>query len=112
MDKFSSDAAAELRVTTAVKGWLAAKHNEEWLLVLDNYDDVHAVDIRLLVPTCDASNVIITSRKNNLHMLGKTVAVDEIDKVSGIRLLLKSTNEEFMAEGKAQAPEQPIQSID
>jgi len=102
--QISSGAAAELRVTTAVKEWLAAKHNEEWLLVLDNYDDVDAVDIHLLLPTCDAGNVIITSRKNNLQMLGKTVAVDEIDEVSGIRLLVESANkEEFMAEGKHQS---------
>jgi len=102
--QISSDAAAELRVTTAVKEWLAAKHNEEWLLVLDNYDDVNAVEIRLLLPTCDAGNVIITSRKNNLQLLGKTVAVEEIDEVSGIRLLLKSANkEEFMTEGKHQS---------
>jgi len=102
--EISSDTAAELRVTTAVKEWLAAKHNGEWLLVLDNYDDVDAVDIRLLLPTCDAGNVIITSRKSNLQILGKTVAVDEIDEVSGIRLLLKSANkEEFIAEGKHQS---------
>jgi len=99
--QISSDGAAELRITTAVKEWLAAKHNEEWLLVLDNYDDVDAVEIHLLLPTCDAGNVIVTSRKSNLQMLGKTVAVDEIDEVSGIRLFMKSANkEEFMAEGK------------
>jgi len=102
--QISSDAAAELRVTTAVKEWLAAKHNEEWLLVLDNYDDVDAVEIRLLLPACDTGNVIITSRMSDPQILGKTVAVDEIDEVSGIRLLMKSANkEEFMPEGKHQS---------
>jgi len=101
--QISSDAAAELQVTTAVKEWLAAKHNDAWLLVLDNYDDIDAVEIRLLLPTCDAGNVIITSRKSNLQMLGKTVAVDEIDDISGIRLFMKSANkEEIMTEGKYQ----------
>jgi len=104
IEQTPSDAAAELRVTTAVKEWLAAKHNDAWLLVLDNYDDVDAVEIRLLLPTCDAGNVIITSRKSNLQMLGKTVAVDEIDEASGIRLFMKSANkEEFMTEGKHQS---------
>jgi len=100
--QISSDAAAELRVTTAVRQWLAAKHG--WLLVLDNYDDVDAVEIRTLLPTCDAGNVVITSRKSNLQVLGKTVAVDEIDEVSGITLFMKSANkEEFMTEGKRQS---------
>jgi len=108
--QISSDAAAELRVTTAVKEWLAAKHNDEWLLVLDNYDD-DAVEIRLLLPTCDTGNVIITSRKSNLQMLGKTVAVDEIDEVSGIRLCMKSANkEEFMTEGKQRGNPSIIQT--
>jgi hypothetical protein len=99
----NSDETATLRVTEAVKEWLAANQNGEhqWLLILDNYDDVNAVDIRLLLPTCDAGNVIITSRKSNLQAVGKTVAVDEIDEDSGIALFLKSASkEEAKAEGK------------
>jgi hypothetical protein len=68
---------------------------------LDNYDDVDAVETHILLPTCDASNVIITSLKTNPQAVGKTVAVDEIDEDSGMFLLLKSANkEEAKAEGK------------
>jgi len=102
--EISSDTAAELRVTGAVRKWLATKHNEKWLLILDNYDDVNAVDIHLLLPTCDAGNVIITSRKSDLQMLGMTVAVDDIDEESGMELFMKSANiEELKAEGKHQS---------
>jgi hypothetical protein len=101
--KLASDETTAQRVTEAVKEWLAANQNEEleWLLVLDNYDDVDAVDIHLLLPTCDAGNVIITSRKSNLQAVGKTVAVDEIDEDSGMDLFLKSAKkEDAKAEGK------------
>jgi MinD-like ATPase involved in chromosome partitioning or flagellar assembly len=99
--KLSSDESAALRVTEAVKEWLAASQNEEWLLVLDNYDDVDAVDIHHLLPTCDAGSVIITSRKSNLQAVGKTVAVDEIDEDSGMALFLKSANKkDAKADGK------------
>jgi hypothetical protein len=99
--ELASDETAGRRVTEAVKGWLAAKQNEDWLLILDNYDNVDAVDIYLLLPACDAGHVIITSRKSNLHDLGKTVAVEEIDEDSGMALFLKSANKaEAKSEGK------------
>ncbi|KAF8241212.1 hypothetical protein K440DRAFT_483683, partial [Wilcoxina mikolae CBS 423.85] len=90
--RLTSDEAAEHRVTGAVKEWLATRHNEAWLLVLNNYDHVDAIDIHRILPTCDHGNVIITSRKSNLQALGKTVPVDEINEQSGVMLLLKSAN--------------------
>jgi hypothetical protein len=80
--KLASDETAALRVTEAVEEWLAANRTGEleWMLVLDNYDDVDAVDIHLMLPSCAAGHVIITSRKSNLQELGKTMAVEEIDE--------------------------------
>jgi hypothetical protein len=101
--KISSDAAAEPRLVGAMRKWLAAKNNKTWLLILDNYDD-GGVDIHLLLPTCDVGNVIITSRKSDLQMLGITVPVDEIDEESGMKLFMKSANlQEPKAEGKHQS---------
>ena len=98
--EISADAAAEARLAGAVRKWLAAKNNDKWLLILDNYDD-DGVDIDILLPTCDAGNVIMTSRKSDLQMLGTTVAVDDIDEESGMKLLMRSANlEEPKAEGK------------
>jgi len=109
--QIASDEAAEYRVIEAFRDWLAADHNEQWLLVLDNYDDVDTVDIDRILPTCDNRTVIITSRKSNLHALGKTVSVDEINKQSGITLLLRSANKaEDGAEGKHQS--KPFRIID
>jgi hypothetical protein len=101
--EISTDAAAEPRLAGAVKKWLAAKNNKTWLLILDNYDD-DGVDIHLLLPTCDAGNVIITSRKSDLQTFGITVPVEEIDEESGMKLFVKSANlQEPKAEGKHQS---------
>jgi len=101
--QISSDSAAEARLTGAVKNWLATRHNEGWLLILDNYDDVDTVDISLLLPTCDAGNVIITSRKSNLRSLGKTVAIEEIDEKAAMVVLAKSVGKEVLeGEGEYQ----------
>jgi hypothetical protein len=94
--QISSDSAAEARLTGAVKSWLATKQNEGWLLILDNYDDVDAVDIHLLLPTCDVGNVIITSRKSNLRSLGKTVAIEEIDEQASMAVLTKSVGKDVL----------------
>jgi len=96
----SSDATAEPRLAEALRKWLAEKTNKNWLLILDNYDD-GGVDIHLLLPTCDTGNIIITSRKSNLQMLGILVPVDDIDEESGVSLLIKSANlEQPGSEGK------------
>jgi len=101
--QISSESTTESRLTGAVKSWLATRGNKGWLLILDNYDDVDAVDIHLLLPTCDAGNVIITSRKSNLRSLGKTVAIEEIDEKAAIAVLAKSVGKEVLeGEGEYQ----------
>jgi len=101
--QISSESTTESRLTGAVKSWLATKGNDGWLLILVNYDDVDAVDIHLLLPTYDAGNVIITSRKSNLRSLGKTVAIEEIDEKAAIAVLVKSVGKEVLeGEGEYQ----------
>jgi hypothetical protein len=59
---------------------------------LDNYDDIDAVNVNDLLPTCDTGHVIITSRRSDLQKLGRTLEIDEMDEKSGIMLFLKSAN--------------------
>jgi hypothetical protein len=91
--------AQERRVAGAIKEWLGIENNGRWLLVLDNYDDVGAVDIHDLLPTCDAGHVIITSRRSHLQELGRTLEIDEMDEQSAILLFLKSANKEEISVG-------------
>jgi hypothetical protein len=80
----------ERRVAGGMREWLAIEGNGRWLLVLDNYDDVNAVNVYHLLPTSDAGHVIITSRRSDLEEVGETLEIDEIDEKSGILLLLRS----------------------
>ena len=89
----------ERRFAGAIREWLGMENNGRWLLVLDNYDDIDAVDIQDILPTCDAGHVIITSRRSHLQALGKAVEVDEIDERSAVLLFLKSANKEEVSAG-------------
>jgi hypothetical protein len=89
----SSEESHEPRMAGVVNNWLAAQHNERWLLIVDNYDDTE-VDIFRIIPTCDSGHIIITSRRSSLQALGRTIPVDEIDEQSGILLFLKNVNKE------------------
>jgi hypothetical protein len=84
--------AKEGQVAGRMNEWLAIEGNGRWLLVLDNYDDIGAINIHHLLPTCDAGHVIITSRRSNLQQVGTPLEIDEIDQQSGISLLLKCAN--------------------
>jgi hypothetical protein len=97
--QITADGAGERRVVGAIKEWLAAENNGKWLLVLDNYDDIAAVNIHDLLPTCNAGHVVITSRRSNLQALGKMLEIEEIDMQSGILLLQKSANKEQLGTG-------------
>jgi len=89
----SSEESHEPRMAGVVNNWLAAQHNERWLLIVDNYDDTE-VDIFRIIPTCDSGHIITTSRRSSLQALGRTISVDEIDEQSGILLFLKNANKE------------------
>jgi hypothetical protein len=91
--------AEERGVARAIKEWLEIADNRRWLLVLDNYDDIRAVDIRYLLPNSDTGHVIITSRRSNLQKLGGKIAVSEIDELSAISLFLKSADREEVSVG-------------
>ena len=49
-------------VVNAVIAWFAADDNNQWLLILDNYDDLRNVDIYEFLPQGSPGSVLITSR--------------------------------------------------
>jgi hypothetical protein len=97
--------AEEQRVAGAIKEWLAIENNGKWLVVLDNYDDIEAVDIHDLLPTCDTGNVIITSRRSHLQSFGRTLEVDEIDEKAAVQLFLKSASKDEVRGGGKYEPQ-------
>lgn len=85
----------------AVKSWLGAEGNPNWLIVVDNYDDLENVNILRFLPNTSTGNLIITSRKRSAARLGEGIEVDAIEKEEGIELIRKSAhrNETQFAEG-------------
>lgn len=77
----------------AVRPWLADTRNREWLLIVDNYDDLENVMIADFSPTRLSGSVIITSRAQTSQRLG------EVKIEVGIEILRKSVGtkmEEFV----------------
>ena len=53
-------------VINAIKSWFAAEDNNQWLLILDNYDDVRNVKIDDFVHPSSSGSIPITSRSRYL----------------------------------------------
>ncbi len=72
-----------------VINWLCSPFHEDWLLVLDNYDDVR-VDIRKLLPAGMPGAVLITSRDRNVigSVATSGLALSAMDAVDAGRLFL------------------------
>lgn len=51
--------------------WLADTRNREWLLIVDNHDDLENVKIADFSPTRLSGSVIITSRAQNSQRVGE-----------------------------------------
>lgn len=83
-------AATDMKpIVQAVKSWLANKENQKWLIIVDNYDDLEAVDIADYLPQSTGS-VIITSRAQQSRRFGSSFELDVVDLEDGIEILRKS----------------------
>jgi len=72
-----------------VKQWLTEDGNAKWLLLVDNNDDLDAVDLGRLLPTCNQGHAIVTSRRPELGFHGHWIAVGVVEPGEGLSLLLK-----------------------
>ena len=72
-----------------VTSWLCSPSNEDWLLVLDNYDDVR-VDIRKFLPAGMLGAVLITSRDRKVigSVATSGLALSAMDAVDAERMFL------------------------
>jgi hypothetical protein len=81
-------------VWTAVRYWLSKKGNSKWLLLVDNYDDLKAVNMNDYLPTCNTGTIVVTTRVRATvtNLNGGSIEVEDIGKETGVRLLLSSCN--------------------
>lgn len=78
------------RILEAVKRWYCAKENQNWLLVLDNVDDLESFDIGAFIPTASHGTILMTSRRKECSRFGTGLEIDDMLETEAICLLLKS----------------------
>ncbi|KAJ7228086.1 P-loop containing nucleoside triphosphate hydrolase protein, partial [Mycena rebaudengoi] len=85
--------------------WLAA-HKEEWILVLDNADDLN-IDLHPFFPPSTCGNILITSRNPQLciHAPGAHHHVSNMEEEDAIQLLLRSSAHDLTDENHIFATE-------
>lgn len=76
-------------IKTSVKRWLSQQDNQEWLLILDNVDDLESFNIDSFIPTCDHGAVLITTRRRRPEWLGRSVELGEMGSEDALHLLLR-----------------------
>lgn len=86
----SAEKGSTNQVLEAVKQWFNQKKNKDWLLVLDNIDDLNSFNIRDFIPTASHGTVLMTSRRKECISLGKGLEIEEMLEPEGVLLLLKS----------------------
>ena len=86
------------RVVSGVISWLS-DNMENWLLVLDNADDLDNVDLRSFFPTAVSRRILITSRDPNSRHFGIGLETQLLTEDAAVQLLLQKAGKE--GEGKS-----------
>lgn len=73
----------------AVKTWLAAEKNTQWLLIIDNYDETESVNVQEFIPNTTTGNLVIISRTHHSVKLGEGIAVAAIPVGDGMEIIRK-----------------------
>jgi hypothetical protein len=93
------------------KSWLA-NLSHQWLLILDNADDI-TLDLSNYFPPGDRGTIIITSRNPECRMHA-TVGFEELDKMDledAITLLLKASSAQDIFDENARKSAQPVVEV-
>jgi hypothetical protein len=86
------------QVVSAVVSWLSDSV-KDWLLVLDNADDLDNVDLRSFFPTAASRRILITSRNPNSRHFGIGLEIQSLPEDAAVQLLLQKTGTD--GEGKS-----------
>ena len=79
-------------VVNAVIAWFAADDNNQWLLIIDNYDDLRNVNIYEFLPLSSPGSVLITSRSRDTCRIGKALEIQEVTEDEALEILRKSAH--------------------
>ncbi|CAI7596568.1 unnamed protein product [Penicillium glandicola] len=92
-----SPTGGQMRVVEAVKRWLG-RQEAKYLIIFDNADDPKAVNLRELIPSHPNGDVIVTTRDNDVAVLGKAFSIDQMPEGDAIDLLAGASNLSFYTE--------------
>ena len=79
-------------VVNAIISWFAAEKNNQWLLIIDNYDDLGSVDIYDFLCPIPLGSILITSRSRDTRRMGKTLEVQEVTEDEALEILRRSSD--------------------
>lgn len=79
------------RFRGAFRQWLSYNANRNWLVILDNVDDLESYNFRDLLPVKPWGAVLITTRRTDLTVTWKSFEVLEMDESECVDLLRKTS---------------------
>lgn len=91
------------RIVAAVKRWWAQEENDNWLLVLDNVDDLESFSIRDFMPAAHGT-ILVSSRRTGWARFAIELGVEVMPTCDAVRLLLRGAgrlNGHNIHEGKS-----------
>lgn len=71
----------------SVRDWFTDHKQGDWLLVIDNADNLNEVDIQPFIPPINRGSVIITSRNRGAAELGPAIELGEMKAEDAVALL-------------------------
>ena len=91
-------------VVNAIIAWFAAEENNQWLLIIDNYDDLGNVNIFDFLHTSSSGSILITSRSQETCPTGKRLEVQEVTEDEALEILRKSAQRDTASFEKGICP--------
>ncbi|OJJ98454.1 hypothetical protein ASPACDRAFT_61966 [Aspergillus aculeatus ATCC 16872] len=79
------------RLRDAFRQWLSYSENRNWLVILDNVNDLESYNFRQLLPVKPWGSVLITTTRTDLTVTWKSVEVLEMDESECVDLLRKTS---------------------
>ncbi|KAI1098910.1 hypothetical protein F4804DRAFT_102373 [Jackrogersella minutella] len=75
--------------------WLSDKRNRNWLIIIDNLDDLESFDFKKFLPPASWGTIIITSRRADLQIRFDAVQVEPMLQGEALKLLREKSKLEI-----------------
>lgn len=83
------DLSAQDTAIEAVKTWFVDNIEGDWLLIIDNADDLESVNIQEYIPPTKKGHIILTSQDRRTASLGPAIELEEMKQEDAEKLFLE-----------------------